>query len=107
MEKITYPIGTQLYLSQHTGDLYVDMVKIPYTVVGYVGNKMLIQEAKCNFPEPRYFDTMPTSIEEDRKGDVLSLNWAPRKKRWQVDKYGTGYPYVAVFGQWEYYPYLN
>ena len=50
MEKVIPEVGTKLYLSQRTGDYWVDMVKRPYTVVGYRGGKLLIQEAKCNFP---------------------------------------------------------
>ena len=44
MEKVIPEVGTKLYLSQRTGDYWVDMVKRPYTVVGYRGGKLLIQE---------------------------------------------------------------
>lgn len=107
MNKVMYEIGTKLYLSQRTGDYYVDLVKTPYTVIGYTCGKMLIQQAKCNFPSPRYFDTLPESIEEDPDGEIIQLNWAPRKGRWQIDRYHTGYPELAFFGVWDYYPYLN
>ena len=107
MEKIIYPIGTKLYLSQRTGDYYVDMVRRPYTVVGYSKGKLLIQQAKCSFPTPCYYDTLPTSIEEDPEGEVLELSWAPKKGIWQIDKYHTGYPEFAFFGEWDFKPYLN
>lgn len=107
MEKEIQPIGTKLYLSQRTGDYYVDLVKTPYTVVGYLKGKMLIQSAKCNFPENSYWDTLPISIEEDPDGLIIELSWAPKKKRWQIDKYHTGYPEIAYFGSWEYFPYWN
>ena len=107
MEKVIPEVGTKLYLSQRTGDYWVDMVKRPYTVVGYRGGKLLIQEAKCNFPNPCYYDTLPISIEEDREGEILELRWAPKKGRWQIDKYHTGYPEIAFFGRWQFQPYLN
>ena len=103
-----YPeVGTKLYLSQRTGDYYVDMVKIPYTVIGTVSGKLLVQECQLIFNGPRYFDTLPDEIKEDPNGRVLALSWAPKKGCWQIDKHKTGYPSIAFFNGWKYEPYLN
>lgn len=103
-----YPeVGTKLYLSQRTGDYYVDMVKIPYTVIGAVSGKLLVQECQLIFNGPRYFDTLPDEIKEDPNGKVLALSWAPKKGCWQIDKHKTGYPSIAFFNGWKYEPYLN
>ena len=103
-----YPsIGTKLYLSQNTGNYYVDKVKHPYTVIGYDHGKIIIQSAKLVFSGPRYYDSIPDRIEEDSNGDILKLNWAPKKCAWQVDQYKTGYPSIAHFGSWEFDPYLD
>ena len=70
-----YPeVGTKLYLSQRTGDYYVDMVKIPYTVIGTVSGKLLVQECQLIFNGPRYYDTLPDEIKEDPNGKVLALS---------------------------------
>ena len=103
-----YPeVGTKLYLSQQTGSYYVDMVKHPYTVIGHRNGRVVIQECKLVFNGPRYFDTLPDEIQQDPNGEVLELSWAPKKERWQVDKYKTGYPSIAHFGSWDYQPYLD
>lgn len=107
IEKFYPAIGTQLYLSQRTGNWAVDDVKRPYTVIAVDARHVTIQAAKCNFPTPCYFDTLPTSIEENPEGEILKLNWAPKKHRWQIDKYQTGYPEIAYFGKWEFYPYVD
>ena len=103
-----YPeVGTKLYLSQRTGDYYVDMVKTPYTVIGVVSGKLLVQECQLIFNGPRYYDTLPDEIKEDPNGRVLALSWAPKKGCWQIDKHQTGYPSIAFFNEWRYFPYLN
>ena len=106
-EKFYPEVGTKLYLSQRTGDYYVDMVKIPYTVIGVVSGKLLVQECQLIFNGPRYFDTLPDEIKEDPNGKVLALSWAPKKGCWQIDKHKTGYPSIAFFNGWKYEPYLN
>ena len=106
-EKFYPEVGTKLYLSQRTGDYYVDMVKIPYTVIGTVSGKLLVQECQLIFNGPRYFDTLPDEIKEDPNGKVLALSWAPKKGCWQIDKHKTGYPSIAFFNGWKYEPYLN
>lgn len=107
MEKEFKPVGTPLYLKQRTGNYYVDAVKIPYTVIGKSRGRLVVQEAKCVFPTPRYYDTLPEEISADDKGEILTLSWSKKNGWWQIDKYKTGYPYIAVFGKYEYYPYLN
>lgn len=103
-----YPeVGTKLYLSQRTGNYYVDMVKTPYTVIGVASGKVLVQECQLIFNGPRYYDTIADDIKADPNGEVLALSWAPKKERWQIDKYKTGYPSVAFFGAWEHQPYLD
>lgn len=103
-----YPnIGDKLYLSQRTGNYMVDMVKRPYTVVGISKGKVQIQECKLIFNGPRYYDTLADKIEEDPNGEILELSWAPKKERWQIDRYHTGYPQIAYFGSWEFQPYLD
>lgn len=107
MNKFYPEVGTPLYLSQRTGSYYVDMVKHPYTVVGTNHGKVQIQECKLIFNGPRYYDTLPDEIKPDPNGEILELSWAPKKERWQVDKYKTGYPSIAFFGTAEYQPYLD
>ena len=104
-----YPkIGEKLYLSQRTGDYYVDMVKTPYTVVGFFMGKVLVQEAECIFPKPRYYDTLPLEIKANPQGNIIALNWSPKHKTWQYNTIShAGYPEYAHFGNWEYFPYLN
>lgn len=104
----TYPNkGDKLYLQQRTGSYFVDLVKRPYTVIGVTPSAIKVQACKLIFNGPRYYDTLPDAIEEDHEGEILELHWAPKKGLWQVDKYKSGYPEYAHFGEWEYYPYLD
>ena len=107
IEKYYPKVGDHLYLSQKTGNYYVDIVKRPYTVIGVSKSKITIQSAKLIFNGPQYYDTLPDDITEDTEGEILTLSWAPKKGRWQNDEYKTGYPSIAFFGRWEYFPYLN
>lgn len=108
MNEKYYPqIGEHLYLSQKTGNHYVDMVKRPYTVIDVSKSKITIQSAKLVFNGPQYYDTLPDDIVEDKEGEILTLSWAPKKGCWQNDIYKTGYPSIAYFGKWEFFPYLN
>lgn len=100
-------VGDKLYLSQRTGNSWIDMVKTPYTVIGVTKTNVFIQACRCIFPTPRYFDTLPTSIEADPNGEIVKLNWAPKRGKWQIDRYQTGYPEFAYFGEWLYQPYLD
>lgn len=106
----TYPsIGAKLYLHQRTGSYYVDLVKRPYTVIDIKSNKVTIQAAKCILdPNDNYYDSLPIEIKADPNGEILELHWAPKKACWQIDKFKTGYPEIAVFTEsYEYYPYLD
>lgn len=107
MAKYFPEVGTKLFLSQRTGSYYVDMVRTPYTVVGRRAGKLLVQECELVFNGPRYYDTLADEIKANPNGQILELNWAPKKARWQIDKYKTGYPSVATFGRWDYQPYLD
>ena len=107
MDKFYPEIGTPLYLSQKTGRYYVDIVKTPYTVIGTNHGKVQIQECKLIFTGPRYYDTLPDDIKPDPNGEILELSWAPKNERWQIDKYKTGYPSIAYFGEAKYQPYLD
>ncbi len=70
-----YPeVGTKLYLSQRTGNYYVDMVKTPYTVIGVSSGKVLVQECQLIFNGPRYYDTIADDIKADPNGEVLTLS---------------------------------
>ena len=108
MEKFYPAVGTPLYLSQRTGSYYVDMVKHPYTVVGSQKGKLLVQECELVFNGLRYYDTIADEIKPDPNGRILELSWAPKKGKWQIDKYKTGYPEYAFFGEgYQHYPYLD
>ena len=106
-EKYYPQVGEHLYLSQVTGHYYVDIVKRPYTVIEVNKNEVKVQSCKLIFNGVRYYDTVADDIEEDKEGEILTLHWAPKKKKWQIDKYNTGYPEYAYFGKWEHFPYLD
>ena len=106
-EKFYPNVGDPLYLRQRTGNSWVDMCKYPYTVIEVTKSNVYIQACKLIFDGPRYYDTVASRIEDDPNGEILKLNWAPKKGQWQIDKYQTGYPEFAVFGRHEHQPYLN
>lgn len=108
MEKYIPKVGEKLYLRQHTGDDYADMVKEPYTVIKVTKSAVYIQSAKCIFEWPRRYDSLPIRIEEDLEGHIIKLNYAPKKNKWQIKAYSNDtYPRYAYFGTWAYFPYLN
>lgn len=130
MEKFYPEVGTKLYLQQRTGSYYVDAVKTPYTVIGKgKGGKLLVQSCKYTWPvfeaDPKwdesekeyyarfvgtrcmFYDTIPEKIEPDISGDIIALSWSSKKGRWQYDRFKTGYPQIAVFGEYVYFPYLD
>ena len=100
-------VGDHLYLSQRTGNFYVDLVKNPYTVVEVTPQVVRIRACKLIFNGPRYYDTIADEIQDDPNGEILDLHWAPKKQQWQIDKYHTGYPDIAFFGEWAHQPYLD
>ena len=125
-ETKSYPeVGTPLYLHQYTGDYWVDQCKDPYTVIGQKAGKLLIQSCQLiapvyhccgnpNLDRPElegqrvfFYDTVAESILPDPNGEILELSWAPKKRRWQIDRYKSGYPQVANFGCYMHEPYKN
>jgi len=106
-EKVFPEIGTHLYLHQQTGNCWVDDVRRPYTVIAVDTNHVTIQEAKCIFKGKVYYNTLPDEIVEDKEGETLILNWAPKRGKWQIDLYKTGYPRYAEMGCYDFQPYLN
>lgn len=105
--KYTPYIGEHCYIRQRTGNMWVDEVMRPYTVIGVDNNIIVLQEAKCIFNGPRYYDSMPDSIIEDPNGRKRKFRWSERKQRWQETPCDV-YPYFAVFGSgYQYAPYLN
>lgn len=120
---ISYPkVGDELYLQQTTVLGYAGDVKTPYTVVKVLPRKVVIQSCKYIWPvyhsingdradlegqRVQFFDTLPEKILPDTDGDILILTWSTKYQRWQIDKYGTGYPSYAYFGKYEYWPYLD
>ena len=127
MEKKYPKIGDKLYLTR--GSDWYNTTMDPYTVVRIDHGKAWVQECKLIFPvlqenhnwtpeqkeyympmvgqRVQFYDTVAESIEPDPTGRVIGLSWSPKKKQWQYDPHKTGYPSVAVFGQWRHQPYLN
>ena len=106
---IKYPkIGDKLYLSQRTGDEWVEMVKRPATVVAVTKGTVSIQFCKCIFDGVRYYDSLPTEILPDPDGQIVKLRWSAKRNRWQYNTADhAGYPEYAYFGEYEYQGYLN
>ena len=104
-EKYMPSVGEHLYLQpKPSSSYYASIVKHPYTVIAVSPREITIQEAKCIFPQPCYYDTMPVDIVEDPNGRIKKLHWAPRAGHWQANEV---WPDYAHFGEWEYYPYLD
>ena len=108
-EKYMPKVGDKLYLRQRTGRYYVDACRHPYTVFRINKNDVYIRECECIFPHPCYYDTLPTEIRDDVNGRVKKLRWSDKYQRWQESPapYGTKYAEFAVFGEWDYFPYLD
>lgn len=102
----TPTIGEHLYTYEPSSLYYVRKVRDPWTVIAVKGNTCTIQEAECIFPAPRYFNTLPLDIVENPNGRTLKLRWNEKKQRWQESPAGS-YPRVAVFGEYDYFPYLD
>jgi len=100
-------VGDALYIHQRTGNYWIDSVHRPYTVVEVKNeNNIVIREERAIFPKERYYNTMPISIEENPAGKLRNFKWSEKKQRWLESPQGD-YPYCAVFGVWEWTPYLN
>jgi hypothetical protein len=108
MESNAMPkIGDKLYLRQRTGSYYVDLCKRPYTVKSIISHdKIEIQECELIFNGPRYYDTLPDEIKADPNGDTMILRWNEKRQAW-CEYPLRDYPQFAVFGKWEYQPYLD
>lgn len=126
MEKTKVKVGDKLYLRQFTKNYMVDMVKRPYTVIGVTPTKVIIQSCKLIYPifkfdEKRmsdyyrqfdgkrvaFYDTLAESIEEDHDGVIVELTWHSRRGMWGTAGKDSDYPEYAIFGKWEFQPYLD
>lgn len=109
-----YPeVGEHLYLRQYTGNMWVDEVKRPYTVISVdkVKDIVVVQECELIFNGPRYYDTVADDIRENPAGRTLELRFANAKgyrNKWvEKGRRTQDYPLTAVFGMWLHEPYLN
>ncbi len=125
MEKTNIKVGDKLYLRQFTGDSFVDMVKRPYTVVKVTKGRVKVQSCKFIWPEyhccgdpytdcpdlegkrVQFYNSLPEIIEEDLNGELVDLTWHSKKGMWGTKGRDREYPEYAIFGKWEYMPYLN
>lgn len=99
-------VGEHLYIYTPCSDYYVRMIRKPYTVAEVKGNTITIREARPIFYGAVYYDTLPDTIVDDPNGKTIKFRWSDKKQRWQESPAGS-YPRVAVFGKWDYQPYLN
>ena len=101
-----HEVGEQLYLYTPCSNGWISMTKNPYTIASVKGSVMVVRAAKLIFNGPQYFDSLPDRIEDDPNGKTMKLRWSKKHQRWQESP-NDGYPMVAVFGKWEYQPYLD
>lgn len=108
MSKHNPIVGEHLYIYTPCNMYYVQAVRDPFTVesVNASGNTITIREARPVFCGVRYYDTMPDRIEDDPNGKRMTFKWSEKKQRWQESPAGS-YPKVAVFGAWDFFPYLD
>lgn len=99
-------VGEKLYTYTPCNSYYVNAVRKPFTVESVKGNAIVIRAAKPIFVGPVYYDSLPETIVDDPDGQRMTFRWSEKKQRWQESPAGS-YPRVAVFGQWDYYPYLD
>lgn len=99
-------VGEKLYTYTPCNSYYVSAVRNPYTVAAVKGNTITVRAARPVFLGVRYYDTMPDFIEDDPNGRIKTFRWSEKKQRWQESPAGS-YPEVAVFGQWDFFPYLD
>ena len=99
-------VGEHLYLWTPCNSYYVAAVRNPYTVEDVRGNVCTIRAARPVFNGVRYFDTLPDTIVDDPHGEHVKLRWSEKNQRWQESPAGS-YPRAAVFGEWDFYPYLD
>ena len=106
MSKHIPEVGEKLYIYTPCSHYYVNAVRNPYTVESVNGNVMVIRAALPIFCGPRYYDTLPDRIVDDPNGKRLTFRWSEKHQRWQESPAGS-YPRVAVFGEWDFFPYLD
>lgn len=99
-------VGEHLYTYTPCNSYYVAAVRHPYTVEEVKGNTMIIRAARPVFYGVVYYDTLPDTIVDDPNGSRKTFRWSEKKQRWQESPAGS-YPEVAVFGEWDYTPYLD
>ena len=99
-------VGEHLYTYTPCSDMWVSDVRNPYTVESVRGNVCTIRAARPVFNGPRYYDTLADDIVDDPNGRRMTMRWSEKKQRWQESPAGS-YPQVAVFGAWDFQPYLN
>ena len=99
-------VGEKLYIYTPCHDMWVSDIRRPYTVEVVNGNTITIREARPVFLGVCYYDTLPDYIEDDPNGARLKFRWSEKKQRWQESP-AHSYPRVAVFGRWDWQPYLN
>ena len=106
MSKHIPTVGEHLYTYTPCNSYYVAICRDPWTVESVKGNTCIIREAGLVFCGPRYYDSLPDRIVDDPNGRKLTLRWSEKHQRWQESPAGS-YPRVAVFGAWDYQPYLD
>ena len=106
MSKHIPTVGEHLYTYTPCSDYWVSSVRNPYTVASVNGNTCTIRAARPVFYGVRYYDTLPDEIVDNPDGKLKTLRWSEKKQRWQESPAGS-YPEVAVFGEWDFAPYLN
>ncbi len=99
-------VGEHLYTYTPCNMYYVRAIRNPYTVESVKGNTIVIREAEPVFYGLRYYDTLPDEIRDNPNGKKKTFRWSEKKQRWQESPCGS-YPEVAVFGEWDYFPYLD
>lgn len=102
----TPTVGEKLYTYTPCNSYYVAMIRNPYTVESVKGKTMVIRAAEPIFCGPRYYDSFPETIVDNPNGKRKTFRWSEKKQRWQESP-ADSYPEVAVFGAWDYYPYLD
>ena len=101
-------VNEHLYLYTSCSNYWVSSVRKPFTVdsVNAKGTVCVVRAARPCFYGRVYYDTLPDAIVDNPNGDRITLRWSEKKQRWQESPAGS-YPRVAVFGEWDYAPYLD
>ena len=101
-------VGEHLYTYTPCNNMWISDVRDPWTVesVNKTNTVCVIRAARPIFEGSQYYDSMPSDIVDDLDGRRIKMRWSEKKQRWQESP-NNGYPRVAVFGEWDYFPYLN